>query len=71
MKAILAVLAAFMFVVCMVVLKVAFAFAIAWLLVTAFGFVASLVGVALFAVYSKMIVVTVVAAILLIISLFN
>ncbi|MDF9638838.1 MULTISPECIES: hypothetical protein [Bacillus cereus group] len=56
--------------VAVVVIRVAFAFAIAWLLVTAFGFVASLVGVALFAVYSKMIVVTVVAAVLLVISLF-
>ncbi|NRQ71975.1 hypothetical protein HQK17_28050 [Bacillus cereus] len=70
MKAIIALVGAFLFLVCMVVLKVAFAFAVAWLLVTAFGFVASLVGVALFAVYSKMIVVTVVAAVLLVISLF-
>ncbi len=70
MKAILALLGALFFVVAVVVIRVAFAFAIAWLLVTAFGFVASLVGVALFAVYSKMIVVTVVAAVLLVISLF-
>ncbi|PEM65294.1 hypothetical protein CN613_25455 [Bacillus pseudomycoides] len=71
MEAILAAIIAVLIIVGVLALKVIFSVSFSWVVVTVFGWVASLVDVNIFSAYDKWTVVLGVAAIMLIVSLFN